>query len=101
MEQARVEFLEDAGYVLSENAAFVIVNAGCTFMIPLTYPGTVELKVYTGQPGRSSIPTTYELRLHGDERLFAVGDAKIIWIDASTGKSVPIPDALRLVLEGA
>ena len=101
MEQARVELLESLGYVLSADCAFVVVNAGCTFMIPFTYPGTVELKVYTGRTGRSSIPTTYEFRLHGDERLFATGDAKMVWIDASTGKSVPIPDALRLVLDGA
>ena len=101
MEQARVEFFESLGYVLLVNASLVIVNAGCTFMIPFTYPGTVELKLYSGKPGRSSIPTTYEFRRQGDERLFATGDAKIVWIEQSTGKSVPIPDKLRLVLDGA
>ena len=99
MEQARVEYLEALGYrVLPEGSAPVIINAACTFMIPLNYPGMVELKMYAGQPGRSSIPTSYEFRLQGEETLYATGDAKIVWMDVTSGKSVPIPEALRATL---
>ena len=51
----------------------VIVNAGCTFLIPLTYPGTVEVRTYASKPGRSSVQTHIEMRLVGDERLYAEG----------------------------
>jgi acyl-CoA thioester hydrolase len=51
--------------------------------------------MYAGEPGRSSVMTWYELFVEGDERLYAEGAAKVVWMDPRTGKSVPIPDALR------
>jgi acyl-CoA thioester hydrolase len=71
----------------------VIVNASCTFLIPVTYPGTVDCRMFCGHPGRSSVPTYYELRVVGDERIYAEGAAKLVWITSATGKSIPLPDA--------
>lgn len=102
MEQVRVEFLETLGHViLPKGKAPVIINASCTFLAPLTYPGVVEVKMYCGEPGNSSIPSSYEIRLQGDETLYATGDAKLVWTDMATGKSVPIPDDLRDLLSRA
>ena len=98
-EQARVEYLEQLGFtVLPRGTAPVIINAACTFLIPINYPGVVEVKMFCGQPGRSSVQTHYEMRRQGDETLCATGDSKIVWMDAQTGKSVPIPDNLRAEL---
>jgi acyl-CoA thioester hydrolase len=99
MEQCRVEYLEELGYtIMPRGTAPVIINAACTFLVPLNYPGVVEVRMYCGQPGRSSVPTHYEIRLTGDETIYATGDAKIVWMDVASGKSVPIPDALRAQL---
>lgn len=96
MEQARVEWLEGIGYACNtDQEAPVIIDAHCTFRIPLTYPGTVVVKLFAGNAGRSSVPTYYELRLEGDERLCAEGAAKVVWMNPQTGKSVPLPEALR------
>ena len=97
MEQARIEWLEALGYgtALARRESPVIVNASCSFIIPFTYPGTIECRVYAGTPGRSSVPTYYEMSLEGDSRLFAEGAAKLVWINPSTGKSIPLPDVLR------
>ena len=99
MEQCRVEYLEQLGFkVRPEGSAPVIINASCTFLIPLNYPGTVDIRMYCGQPGRSSIPTYYEIRLQGDDTLYATGESKIVWMDVASGKSVAIPDELRVQL---
>ena len=97
MEQARIEWLEELGYgtALMHTEGPVIVNASCSFIIPFTYPGSIECRMYAGTPGRSSVPTYYEMGLKGDSRLFAEGAAKLVWINPSTGKSIPLPDALR------
>lgn len=98
-EQARCEWLESLGYkVAPVGEAPVIINAACTFLIPLTYPGTVEVRMYAGKLGRSSVETWYEMRLTGSDTLYAEGSSKIVWMDTATGKSVPIPDALRAVV---
>ena len=101
MEQARVEYLESLGYsIRPQGTAPVIINTACTFLQALTYPGRVEVQMYLGAPGRSSIPSYYEIRVEGDSALYASGDAKIVWTDMATGKSVPIPDELRAQLAG-
>jgi acyl-CoA thioester hydrolase len=99
MEQNRIEYLEQQGYkVMPVGTAPVIINASCTFLVPLTYPGLVEIKMFCGQPGRSSIPTHYEIRLQGDDTLYATGESKIVWMEVASGKSVAIPDELRAQL---
>lgn len=97
MEQCRVEYLESlGGRLVPQGTAPVIINAACTFLVPLNYPGSVEVRMFCGQPGRSSVQTHFEIRLQGDEdTVYATGDAKIVWMDVASGRSAPIPDEWR------
>ncbi len=102
MEQARIEWLyalaqEGVGYLSGTGP--VIVNASCTFMVPIVYPGDVEVRMYLAEPGRSSIGSHYELDCAG--KRMAEGDAKIVWIDLASGRSVPLPDQVRAKLDDA
>jgi acyl-CoA thioester hydrolase len=55
-----------------------------------------------GKPGRSSLDTRFELyRADEPAALYARGAAKIVWIDYAAGKSVPLPDMLRQIIETA
>ncbi len=100
MEQARVEWIEALEVpVRPGGAGPVIVNASCTFLIPMNYPGVVEVRTYVGHPGRSSVPTYVEMRIVGEERIYAEGAAKVVWMDTQTGKSVPLPDHVRALIE--
>lgn len=105
MEQARIAWYDKLGLRpgdgLPEGAGPVIVNAHCSFLKPLTYPGDVEVKVYVGEPGRASIMTYYELRPSYDPRtLYAEGSAKGCWIDTGRGKSIPLPERVRGIMAG-
>ena len=98
MEQARVEWIEEQGMVVRPGGVGpVIINASCTFLKPMNYPGTVEVRTYAGHPGRSSLPTHVEMLIDGE--LYAEGAAKIVWMDTQTGKSAPIPEDVRASLE--
>jgi acyl-CoA thioester hydrolase len=98
MEQARIEWL----FALNaEHGAYggtgpVIVNASCTFLQPLVFPGDVEVRMYLGDLGRSSIGSYYDLLCDG--RKYAEGAAKIVWIDLATGRSAPLPAAIAGLL---
>ena len=99
MEQARVEYLENLGFTIAgQTTAPVIVNASCTFMVPLSYPGLVEVQMFLGAPGRSSVASSYEIRLHGETTLCASGTVTIVWIDMASGKSATIPESVRAPL---
>jgi acyl-CoA thioester hydrolase len=95
MEQARMEWLDGLaalglGYVKGEGP--VIVDASCTFREPLVYPGQVEVRMFLASPGRTSVGSYYELWKDG--RLHADGAARIVWIDLSTGRPAPLPEAV-------
>jgi len=100
MEQARVEWIEALNVVVRPGGdGPVIINASCTFLKPMTYPGTVEVRTYVGHAGRSSVPTYVEMLIDGE--LYAEGAAKVVWMNTLTGKSVPIPDHVRATFADA
>jgi len=106
MEQARIGFYEAAGLVpggaeLPDNAGPVVVNASCSFLKPLVYPGELEVKVFLSDPGRASVMTHYEIRPGYDpQTLYAEGSAKACFVDRALGRSIPLPDKLRALAGG-
>ena len=81
---------------------FPIVNASMEFPKQLHYPGDVIARMSVGKPGRSSFDTRFELyRADAPGTLYARGAAKVVWVDYAAGKSVPIPDLLRQMIETA
>jgi acyl-CoA thioester hydrolase len=93
-EQARMEWLyglhpERKAY---DGSGLVIVNASCTFHEPLVYPGEVEVRMYLGDAGRSSVGSYYELSMN--DKLYAEGAAKIVWVDLASGRAIPLPEAI-------
>jgi len=59
----------------------------------MNYPGTVEVELYAGPPGGSSVPTFYELKIGG--QLYADGAATVVFIDMARQKPVRIPQTIR------
>ena len=97
MEQARISWFdalvpEDEAW---KSTGIVIANASCNFKRPFSYPGTVEVKVYTGPLGGSSVPTFYEMLLENQETIYADGEATVVFIDMKTQKPVRIPEDIR------
>lgn len=107
MEQARISWFdrlvpEDDAW---QSTGIVIANATCNYRRAITYPGTVEVRLYVGAPGGASVPTYYELRvIQGEMRdpvPYADGAATVVFIDMKTQKSRRIPEAIRARLERA
>jgi acyl-CoA thioester hydrolase len=96
MEQARITWIDGMRESLqAEGAGTVVASTGCNFRKPLTYPGTVEVRVYSGRVGGSSVTTLYELRMAGEEAIYADGEAIVVWINMASGKAVRVPLAIR------
>jgi len=101
MEQARISWFDRL--VPEEDAwqatAIVIANATCNYRRAITYPGTVEVRLYVGAPGGASVPTFYELRVDADPEPYADGAAVVVFVDMKTQKSRRMPDEIRARLE--
>lgn len=101
MEQARIGWF-DALVPRGEawkSTGIVIANASCNFRRPINYPGTVQVRVYAGAPGGSSVPTYYELQVGDDPLCYADGAATVVFIDMARQKPVRIPDRFRELLQ--
>ena len=98
MEQARISWFET---LVPQAEAWgeigiVIVNASCNFRRPINYPGTVEVKVFAGAPGGSSVATFYELVLAGET--YADGAATVVFVGPDQ-RPLRIPDRIRTLMQ--
>ena len=106
MEEARVQMfrargLNRGGEELAPDVGPVVLNASCSYLKSLHYPGDIEVRVFVGEPGRSSVMTWYEMRPSYDrEVVYAEGAAKMCYVDRTISRSIPLPKALRDLAEG-
>lgn len=101
LEQARVDWLMTVGCMpdSSGKEGVVIVNAHCSFLKQLRYPGNIEVCTYIGAIGRSSVETIQEIRRSDAPHVVcAEGGAKMVWVNYREGKSAPLPDHVRQLL---
>ena len=103
LEQARIEWFTEAGCQPDpQGEGPVIINARCTFIRQLKYPGDIEVRTYVGVAGRSSFETYQEIRRVDQlEILAAEGGAKVVWVNFPSEKSVSLPERVRTLLASA
>lgn len=100
IEQARIAWFTEIGCEPDPGGEGpVIINARCTFLRQLKYPGDIEVRTYVGTAGRSSFETYHEIRrVDQPEILSAEGGAKVVWVDFPSEKSIVLPDRIRSLL---
>ena len=79
----------------------VVAESGCRFFRELEYPRPLDVAVRVERLGRSSI--TYALGLFDaqSDELAALGHWVHVYIDRDSRATVPIPPAVRTLLETA
>jgi acyl-CoA thioester hydrolase len=96
-EQARIDWLSQIDCAPDPNGEGpVIINAYCTFLRQLTYPGEIEICTFIGTFGRTSFETYHEIRRVDEPTVLAAeGGAKVVWVNFPVGKSTPLSEDLR------
>ena len=100
-EQARIEWMQalaegDHAWPGAPDAGPVLVAVEAQFKKPVVYPATVVVRVFYGKAGRTSLRLDCELTVEGDpDAVYSTAQTTLVWIDRGTGRSVPLPDALR------
>ena len=77
----------------------LVVETGCTYLSPLTYPETVTAGLRVAHLGRSSVRYEIALFRQGAELAAAQGYFVHVYVDRATRRPVELPPALRRSLE--
>ena len=77
----------------------LVVETQCHYFAPLAFPQTVEAGLRVARLGGSSVRYEVGLFAQGSERTAAHGHFVHVYVDRQTRRPVPVPPALRAVLE--
>jgi acyl-CoA thioester hydrolase len=74
----------------------VVAAAHVNFRNQLTWPADVVVELIAGRIGRSSATIAHRITAATDrDRVFADGETVLVWIDRASGRSIPLPAAIR------
>ncbi|MEO0393222.1 MAG: thioesterase family protein [Pseudomonadota bacterium] len=93
-------FLIEADVLEPETSSVIglVVETGCRFFAPVSFPDRLDLGIAVSRLGNSSI--RYELAVfkQGQEIAAAAGFFIHVYVDAATHRPVPVPDDMRAVI---
>jgi len=76
-----------------------VVETQCNYFAPIAFPQTVEAGVRVAQAGRSSVRYEIALFAEGCDTAAAQGHFVHVYVDRSTQRPVPLPEALQQVVD--
>ncbi len=76
-----------------------VVNSGCQYLSPITYPEPIEAGVRVDKLGNSSVQYGIAIFREGETTAAAHGHFVHVFVERAANKSVPIPAPLRQALE--
>jgi acyl-CoA thioester hydrolase len=78
----------------------LVVETGCRFFRPVSFPDTLQAALRVDHLGTSSVRYAIGIFTEDDDEAAAQGHFVHVYVDRATRRPVPLPDALRTVLEG-
>lgn len=92
-QEARIEWLRDMKISMTAQTGPVVIQVACTYLKPVIYPATLLLRSKVHTLGTSSMMMDHDL--YQNDVLMAQGSCKVVWIDYTQGKSIPLPKVIR------
>lgn len=91
--------IEEGGLDISDGTIVgYVVNSGCQYHAPITYPEGIEAGVRVDKLGNSSVQYGIAIFREGEDEAAAHGHFVHVFVERAANKSVPIPDNLRTAL---
>ncbi len=78
----------------------LVVESGCRYFAPISYPETVHAGVRVAHVGRSSVRYEVGLFRNDEDEAAAEGFFVHVYVDRESRRATPLPDPLRAVVEG-
>lgn len=100
LEEARVRWLESLpGVSLRDRVAPVLAASQLNYRAPILWPAEILIELFVEKVGTSSLTLSHRILSAADPSLLhSDGSVVMVWVDTQSGKSVPLPHALRAAL---
>jgi acyl-CoA thioester hydrolase len=97
LEESRLQWLQQIPEPwLSEHAVPVMASSELNYRRPIEWPARLQIELYCERLGNSSMTVGHRIVDANDTaRLYSDGRVVVVWMDPATGRSVPLPDAIR------
>lgn len=91
--------IEEGGLDISDGTIVgYVVNSGCEYHAPITYPENIEAGVRVDKLGNSSVQYGIAIFREGEDEAAAHGHFVHVFVERARNRAVPIPDGLRAAL---
>ena len=91
--------IEEGGLDISDGTIVgYVVNSGCEYHAPITYPESIEAGVRVDRLGNSSVQYGIAIFREGEQEAVAHGYFVHVFVKRAENRSVPIPQNLRAAL---
>lgn len=97
IQEARLEWLAKVeGPWFDESMMPVVASAHMNYRRQLGWPAAIVVEMATTRVGNSSVTIAHRIVDANDAScVYADGDVVLVWINPSTGRSVPLPEPIR------
>ncbi len=97
LEEARVRWLAGVpGLDMKGPVLPVVVNTNVNYRRPIVWPDDVLVELFVERLGNSSVTIGHRIVDQKDEAvLYSDGNVVVTWMDTRTGRSAPLPEAIR------
>ena len=97
LEEARVRWLVTVpGISLQDRIAPVVAATNVNYRAPIVWPNDIVVELFVERLGNSSVTIGHRI-VDGKNgnTLYSDGNVVVVWMDTATGKSAPLPEAVR------
>mgnify|MGYP001949533082 FL=1 len=97
LEEARVRWMQGVpGVSMSDRIAPVVAATNVNYRAPIVWPNDIVVELFVERVGNISVTIGHRILDQKDERiLYSDGNVVVVWMDTQTGRSAPLPDAIR------
>jgi acyl-CoA thioester hydrolase len=84
------------GQTMGRGISPVVANTDVNYRRPIVWPNDIVVELFVERLGNSSVTIGHRIVADNDDTvLYSDGHVVVVWIDTATGKSAPIPEAVR------
>ena len=97
LEEARVRWMLGVpGASMTDRIAPVVAATNVNYRAPIVWPNDIVVELFVERLGNSSVTIGHRI-VDGKNgnTLYSDGNVVVVWMDAATGKSAPLPEAVR------